>query len=202
MREREREEEEIFEGRETQNSLLSFLFGPRNDAQAAFGGGTITALVIGDRKVAPLAIFASNDVAIIWTAAWWLLNYSPLSSISLTFLEGFLPLKVACKACVNTLRAQLISSRVDFAVRAFPGVVAAPLLLGELFFFFFPLASCLLVSHEFTLSFLSPSLFLPLSLSLSLSLSLKHNRSARRRRREDGDGPSLGRRGTPSLHRR
>lgn len=99
----------------------------------AFGGGTVTALVIGDRRAAPLAILSSNDVAVLWTAAWWLLNYSPLSSVLLSLLDGFLPLRVASKACVNVLRAQLISARVDFAVKAFPGVVAAPLLLGEFY---------------------------------------------------------------------
>ena len=104
----------------------------KKTCKAAFGGGTVTALVIGDRKAAPLAVLASNDVAVLWTAAWWLLNYSPLSSALLGLLDGFLPLRVACKACVNTLRAQLISARVDFAVGAFPGVVAAPLLLGEM----------------------------------------------------------------------
>lgn len=80
--------------------------------------------------MAPLAILSSNEIGVAWTAAWWLLNYSPLSSSALGLLEGFLPLKVLCKACVNTLRAQLISARVDFAAKAFPGVVAAPLLLG------------------------------------------------------------------------
>ena len=119
---------------------LSFSLEVAN-TKAAFGGGTVTALVIGDRKVAPLAILSSNEIAVFWTVAWWLLNYSPLSSFLLSLLEGLLPLKVASKACVNTLRAQLISARVDFAVGAFPGVVAAPLLLGEFFMLIFSLSS-------------------------------------------------------------
>lgn len=36
------------------------------------------------------------------------------------------------KTCMSLLRAQLIISRVDVAVINFPGVVAAPLLLGTL----------------------------------------------------------------------
>jgi hypothetical protein len=130
--------------------------------------------VIGDRKVAPLAILSSNDVAILWTSAWYLLNYafSPLRSACLTLIEGFLPLRVACKACVNVLRAQLISARVDFAFKAFPGVVAAPLLLGEKKIVGLPRLSSL-----FLFSLLSPSSslgsrFSPLSFSPSLSLSL------------------------------
>ena len=129
--------------------------------------------MIGDRKVAPLAILSSNDVAILWTSAWYLLNYafSPLRSACLTLIEGFLPLRVACKACVNVLRAQLISARVDFAFKAFPGVVAAPLLLGEKKIVGLPRLSSL-----FLFSLLSPSSslgsrFSPLSFSPSLSLS-------------------------------
>ena len=129
--------------------------------------------MIGDRKVAPLAILSSNDVAILWTSAWYLLNYafSPLRSACLTLIEGFLPLQVACKACVNVLRAQLISARVDFAFKAFPGVVAAPLLLGEKKIVGLPRLSSL-----FLFSLLSPSSslgsrFSPLSFSPSLSLS-------------------------------
>lgn len=36
------------------------------------------------------------------------------------------------QACLNILRAGLMAARVDLAVQLFPGVIAAPLLLGSI----------------------------------------------------------------------
>lgn len=93
----------------------------------------MTALLVQDPAAAPLALLADNAVGLIWTAAWWGLLYSPpLIRRPLTALMTFHPTRAAARACTNALRASLVVARVDLAVRKYPGVIAAPLLLGTL----------------------------------------------------------------------
>lgn len=100
---------------------------------AAFGGGIVTALLLQDPATAPIALLADNAVGLSYTAAWYGLLYapSPVRS-SLHALLTFTPTRALARACMNTLRASLVVARVDTAVRRFPGVIAAPLLLGTL----------------------------------------------------------------------
>ena len=42
------------------------------------------------------------------------------------------PAAVACRRCLNVLRAGLIASRVDLCGELFPGVIAAPLVVGTI----------------------------------------------------------------------
>ena len=44
---------------------------------AAFAGGVLSALLIQDSKVAPIALLTSNSVGVTWTVCWWLVNYCP-----------------------------------------------------------------------------------------------------------------------------
>jgi len=100
---------------------------------AAFGGGIVTALLIQDPVAAPIALFADNDVGLAFTAAWWGLLYSPPPLARPLRAAMAAPAgRAAARACTNALRAGLVTSRVDLAVRKFPGVLAAPLLLGTL----------------------------------------------------------------------
>ncbi|KAK9840818.1 hypothetical protein WJX81_006890 [Elliptochloris bilobata] len=97
---------------------------------AAFGGGILSSLLLQDPKRAPIALLESNSIGIIWTACWWLVNYLPGGLVAK--LLSLRPCKLAAKACLNILRAGLMAARVDLAVELFPGVVAAPLLLGSI----------------------------------------------------------------------
>lgn len=95
---------------------------------AAFGGGVVSALLLCDRHVAPNPLFASNMLGIIWTACWWAVNYFPGDIVF--SLQQLLPIRMACRVCLSILRIGLIVARVDLAVKLFPGVIAAPLVLG------------------------------------------------------------------------
>lgn len=95
---------------------------------AAFGGGVVSALLLCDRHVAPNPLFTSNTLGVIWTACWWAVNYFP-GDLVFT-VQQFLPIRMATRICLTILRIGLIVARVDLAVKLFPGVLAAPLVLG------------------------------------------------------------------------
>ena len=97
---------------------------------AAFGGGVLSSIVLGDPKTPP-ALFASNDVGLIFTAVWWAVNYSPAAPLLVDILSRP-PVAAVARAALNALRAALVASRVDAAVARFPGVIAAPLFIGTL----------------------------------------------------------------------
>ncbi len=44
---------------------------------AAFGGGIVSSLLLQDPVSAPIALFHSNYLGIVWTVCWWLMNYCP-----------------------------------------------------------------------------------------------------------------------------
>ncbi|KXZ41319.1 hypothetical protein GPECTOR_557g577 [Gonium pectorale] len=95
---------------------------------AGFGGGVVSSLLIMDPVKAPINILANNTVGVTYFICWWLMVYSPFNLVER--LHSLLPM--VTKACVSFLRANLIISRVDLAVSLYPGVVAAPLILGTL----------------------------------------------------------------------
>lgn len=97
---------------------------------AAFGGGVLSSIVLGDPSTPP-ALFASNDVGVIFTAVWWAINYSPAAPLLVHVLSRP-PVAAVARAALNALRAGLVASRVDSAVARFPGVIAAPLFIGTL----------------------------------------------------------------------
>ena len=62
---------------------------------AAFGGGILSSLVLQDPVNAPIALFHSNYVGVVWTVCWWLMNYFPSDTIA--YLHGWLPVTMATK---------------------------------------------------------------------------------------------------------
>jgi hypothetical protein len=100
----------------------------------AYGGGTVTALIAGDRSRAPLAVLAANDVVAVWVPVWWLCNYAPwgLAQRARSFL-ALRPCAALARGATALLRASLIVGRVDLAVSyLYPGSTAGALLLGTL----------------------------------------------------------------------
>ncbi|KAK9901979.1 hypothetical protein WJX75_000130 [Coccomyxa subellipsoidea] len=106
--------------------LLSYWVG----ALAAFGGGILTALLIQDPKRAPIPLLSSNTVGVIWTICWWLINYFPGNLVAKMFSVA--PFRISAKVCLNLLRAGLIASRIDLTSQLYPGVLAAPLIIGSI----------------------------------------------------------------------
>ncbi|EIE21233.1 hypothetical protein COCSUDRAFT_30355 [Coccomyxa subellipsoidea C-169] len=106
--------------------LLSYWIG----ALAAFGGGILTALLIQDPKRAPIPLLSSNTVGVIWTVCWWLVNYFPGNYVAK--ILSLAPFRTSAKVCLNMLRAGLIASRIDLTTQLYPGVLAAPLIIGSI----------------------------------------------------------------------
>eukprot|EP00879_Flechtneria_rotunda_P023314 GHRR01024663.1.p1 GENE.GHRR01024663.1~~GHRR01024663.1.p1 ORF type:complete len:384 (+),score=128.00 GHRR01024663.1:63-1214(+) len=102
--------------------MLTFLWGN--------GGGITTALLLMAPQYAKLAFFASNEIMASWTVCWWLVNYFP-GDVFRNLLKRWY-IKVFAKSCTALLRALLIVQRVDLGCKLYPGVAAAPLLLGTL----------------------------------------------------------------------
>ncbi|KAK9816376.1 hypothetical protein WJX74_010431 [Apatococcus lobatus] len=92
----------------------------------ATGGGVITSLLLDE----PVPFFRSNVLGVTWTLCWWLMLYFPYSLVFK--LHSVLPVRITTKSCMNVLRAQLLVSRVDQAVKLFPRVPMAPIVLGTL----------------------------------------------------------------------
>jgi hypothetical protein len=100
----------------------------------AYGGGTATALLAGDRARAPLAVLAANDVMGAWLPVWWLLNYAPAGAAARArALLAARPCAALARGATALLRAMLIVGRVDLSVSSlYPGSAAGALLLGTL----------------------------------------------------------------------
>uniref|UniRef100_A0A383VCK9 Uncharacterized protein n=1 Tax=Tetradesmus obliquus TaxID=3088 RepID=A0A383VCK9_TETOB len=102
--------------------VLTFLWGN--------GGGVVSALLLMAPQHAKLSFFATNEVLGIWTVCWWLVNYCPGGLVYNVLNKRYI--KMFAASCTALMRALLIVSRVDLAVKLYPGIVAAPLLLGTL----------------------------------------------------------------------
>ncbi|GIL68827.1 hypothetical protein Vafri_22058 [Volvox africanus] len=97
---------------------------------AGFGGGVITSILMMDPVKAPINILANNSLGVTWFICWWLIVYSPYNIVGR--IHSMPPVKMITKLCLTFLRAKLIINRVELAVVLFPGVIAAPLILGTL----------------------------------------------------------------------
>eukprot|EP00803_Ostreobium_quekettii_P005457 evm.model.scf_1373.5 EVM.evm.TU.scf_1373.5 scf_1373:36153-41262(+) len=97
---------------------------------ACFGGGFVSALLIMRPELAPIPLFSSNYELLLWTSAWWLVNYCPfnLTGRILTFWPVMMIMEVGS----NFARSDIIAKRVDLAVKLYPGVVAPPIILGTI----------------------------------------------------------------------
>mgnify|MGYP001810721170 CR=1 FL=1 len=80
---------------------------------------------------AVVGLLGKNEVGIAFVAAWWLFHFAP-GRLAARAWDGLPPLRAAAKACRAVLRANTIVHRVNAAVAVYPGVLAAPLLLGTL----------------------------------------------------------------------
>lgn len=96
----------------------------------SFGGGFVTALLIMRPELAPLPFFGSNYEALLWTSTWWLVNYCPFN-LTGRLLTSW-PSMVIMRVGSNFARSGLIANRVDLAVNLYPGIVAAPIILGTI----------------------------------------------------------------------
>lgn len=97
---------------------------------AGFGGGTASAILLFDPQLVKIALFANDNIAVVWTLCWYVCNYSPGK-----FLQYTCDLRVVgtiLQACSDVLKVQTICSRVDYGVVKYTGVHVAPVLLGTL----------------------------------------------------------------------
>ena len=62
---------------------------------AAFGGGIVSSLLLQDPVSAPIALFHSNYLGIVWTLCWWLMNYCPKDLVA--SVHGLLPVRLLTK---------------------------------------------------------------------------------------------------------
>lgn len=104
--------------------LLSFVQG----FLMAFGGSLVSNLFLGDPTGSVL--FKNNRAVGTWTAAWWVVNFAPLDIVHQAL--DLAPVGVAARACLQVLRASLLVSQVDLAVKTFPGIVAPAIIAGAL----------------------------------------------------------------------
>ncbi|KAL6750635.1 hypothetical protein V8C86DRAFT_2802170 [Haematococcus lacustris] len=98
---------------------------------AGYAGGLVSSLLMMTPAVAPISLFASNKAVLVWTACWWLANYSPMAQ-RLRHLLASKPFQACTRACVAYMRASIIIQRVRAATQLYPGVVAAPIILGTI----------------------------------------------------------------------
>ncbi|KAL4431927.1 hypothetical protein ABPG77_000194 [Micractinium sp. CCAP 211/92] len=107
--------------------LVSWLLG----FTAAYGGGTLSALLLQNPGAASVALFSKNEVGLVYTLVWWAHSYLPRGLPRRAY--GASPvLRCAAQLCRAVLRATTIVQRVNAAARLHPGVVAAPVILGTL----------------------------------------------------------------------
>ncbi|GAB4818578.1 hypothetical protein N2152v2_005624 [Parachlorella kessleri] len=97
---------------------------------AAFGGGMVSALLVQEPSKASNSLFTKNAVGVYYALAWWAVNYCPGDLVSR--LYSLLPIRMAGRGCLAILRAGLIVHRVNATAALFPGVVAAPLVIGTI----------------------------------------------------------------------
>lgn len=94
----------------------------------AFGGGTLSALMLQGIPGASVALFDANMVGVTWTVSWWLMNYSP-NNFGWR-IHNLLPVRIVTKMGMNMLRAGVIAQRIDISESQYPGVLAAALFIG------------------------------------------------------------------------
>lgn len=77
---------------------------------------------------ASIALFARNEVWLAFTTVWWAYTYLP----GARRLAALPPVRAAAKLARAVLRANQVVQRVNAAAALFPGVAAAPIVLGTL----------------------------------------------------------------------
>lgn len=97
---------------------------------AAFGGGLLTAMLMMDRQQASIALFSKDAIGLSFTLTWWAYYYLPAGLGPR--VAALPPVRSSAKVARAILRANQIVQRVNAAVKLFPGLVGAPLVLGTL----------------------------------------------------------------------
>lgn len=101
---------------------LTFLWG--------YGGGIASSLLLMDPARAPIALFAHAEVGPIYLLCWWLVAYLPGGHVERACHRWYV--KGVIKSCTALARALLMVARVDLAAALYPGVAAAPVVLGTI----------------------------------------------------------------------
>jgi hypothetical protein len=94
----------------------------------AFGGGTVTALLIMRPDLAPLPAFLDARLLPYLVTTWYVVQYTYIGRV----LMGVRPILFACKLATTYCRAGLICGRAELAVQLYPGVYGAHLIVGTL----------------------------------------------------------------------
>mmetsp|Transcript_18436 Transcript_18436/g.48122 ORF Transcript_18436/g.48122 Transcript_18436/m.48122 type:complete len:315 (+) Transcript_18436:193-1137(+) len=94
----------------------------------AFGGGTLTALLMMRPDMAPVPAFVDARLLPYIAAAWYFVHYTRLGA----WLLGLPLVRLICRLATTYCRAGLICARAEMAASLYPGVVGAHLLLGTI----------------------------------------------------------------------
>ncbi|KAL6777823.1 hypothetical protein ACKKBG_A15790 [Auxenochlorella protothecoides x Auxenochlorella symbiontica] len=85
----------------------------------AFGGGSMSALLLQDPGRVPIAVFSGDVLLLIWGLSWWALSYSPFNVVGR--LMDLRPVTTLANVALSILRAGIIAQRVDYMVATYPG---------------------------------------------------------------------------------
>ena len=83
-----------------------------------------------DRQQASIALFSKDAIGLSFTLTWWAYYYLPAGLGPR--VAALPPVRSSAKVARAILRANQIVQRVNAAVKLFPGLVGAPLVLGTL----------------------------------------------------------------------
>lgn len=81
-------------------------------------------------REASIALFSKDAIGLSFTLTWWAYFYLPAGLGPR--IAALLPVRSGAKVARAILRANQIVQRVNAAVKLFPGLVGAPLVLGTL----------------------------------------------------------------------
>lgn len=87
-------------------------------------------LGLQDPREASIALFSKDAISLSFTLTWWAYFYLP-AGLGPT-VASLAPVRSGAKVARAILRANQIVQRVNAAVKLFPGLVGAPLVLGTL----------------------------------------------------------------------
>lgn len=88
-------------------------------------------LLLQSPASATIALFSKNQMGLFHTLTWWAYFYLPGRPLAWVYAHA-LPVRAAANVMRAVLRATTIVQRTNAAAKLFPGVVAAPLLIGAL----------------------------------------------------------------------
>lgn len=93
-----------------------------------FGGSVASNLFLGTPT--NNVLFQGNQVVLLWTLAWWIVNYNPIDLVA-KFLD-LAPVATFCRASLQILRSGLVAAQIDAVAKAYPGIIAPAIIAGTL----------------------------------------------------------------------